>query len=92
MGTHVRETSARVSGVLADSVKADSPANGRPVFRGELSFERAERSTWRILCRGIGCGESNFPVSWIYTDYLNPRERRMLLTDRVTAIMEMESH
>jgi hypothetical protein len=61
MGTRVRETPVRVSGVLADSVKADSPANGRPVFRGELSFERAERSTWRVLCRGIGCGESNFP-------------------------------
>lgn len=61
MGTRMRGTPARVSGVLADSVKADSPANGRPVFRGELSFERAERSTWRVLCRGIGCGESNFP-------------------------------
>lgn len=58
---------ACVSGVLADSVKADSPANGRPVFRGELSFERAERSTWPYtVVRGIHtvrCGESNFPVS-----------------------------
>lgn len=61
MVTRVRETSVRVSGVLADLVKADSPANGRPVFRGELSFERAERSTWRIVCHGISCGESNFP-------------------------------
>lgn len=58
---------ARMSGVLVDSVEADSPANGRPVFRGELSFEQVERSD--ALYRGIG-GELNFPHP-VYTDYLN---------------------
>lgn len=36
----VRGRGTCVSRVLADSVKADSPANGRPVFRGELSSNR----------------------------------------------------
>jgi len=67
MGTHVRETSARVSGVLADSVKADSPANGRPVFRGELSFERAERSTWRIYYAAASVAESRISLYPGYT-------------------------
>lgn len=89
MGTRMRERGVCVSGVLADSVKADSPANGRPAFRGELSFEQAKRSTWRIPCyRRHGGMESRISsrTSPAYNDYLNLRERRVSLADRVMTI------
>lgn len=87
----VRERGTRVSRVLADSVKADSPANGRPVFRGELSFERAERSTWRIR-RGVNVESRIFPASRACTDYLNLRERHVAHRLRYDRIMKMKSH
>lgn len=83
-----------MSGVLADSVKADSPANGRPVFRGELSFERAERSTWRTVpCRAVASAVSRISrIRGIYRLLKSTGTACVARRPRYGRIAKMESH